>query len=99
MCRLLSDRKSNSTLGPIASIGILFAMLSALTFLPAVLYVFGRAAFWPRSPHVDPSAAESEQTLEDHWAWGSVAKAVYRRQRPYWGITALVSAIRYGMCA
>src|SRR5699024_12455780 len=45
MCLLLSDLKSNSTLGPIASIGILFAMLSALTFLPAVLYVFGRACF------------------------------------------------------
>ena len=93
MCLLLSDLKSNSTLGPIASIGILFAMLSALTFLPAVLYVFGRAAFWPRSPHVDPSAAESEQTLEDHGAWGRVAQAVSRRPRPIWVVTALVLAI------
>src|SRR5690606_1662678 len=30
MCLLLSDLKSNSTLGPVASIGIVFAMLSAL---------------------------------------------------------------------
>ena len=93
MCLLLSDLKSNSTLGPIASIGIVFAMLSALTFLPAVLSVFGRAAFWPRRPHVDPSAAESAQTLRDHGVWGRVARAVSRRPRPIWVITALVLAV------
>src|SRR5690606_33974663 len=46
LCLLLSDLKSNSTLGPVASIGIVFAMLSALTLLPALLYAFGRAAYW-----------------------------------------------------
>ena len=51
---VLSDLKSNSTLGPVASIGIVFAMLSALTLLPAVLFVFGRAAFWPRRPKFEP---------------------------------------------
>ena len=34
LCLLLSDLKSNSTLGPVAAIGIVFAMLSALTLLP-----------------------------------------------------------------
>lgn len=48
LCLLLSDLKSNSTLGPVAAIGIVFAMLSALTLLPALLYTFGRAVFWPR---------------------------------------------------
>src|SRR5690606_3905980 len=47
---LLSDLKSNSTLGPVASIGIVFAMLAALTLLPAILGLLGRAAFWPRRP-------------------------------------------------
>uniref|UniRef100_UPI001C3D34F4 MMPL family transporter n=1 Tax=Picosynechococcus sp. (strain ATCC 27264 / PCC 7002 / PR-6) TaxID=32049 RepID=UPI001C3D34F4 len=37
LCLLLSDLRSNSTLGPVAAIGIAFAMLAALTFLPAVL--------------------------------------------------------------
>ena len=93
MCLLLSDLKSNSTLGPIASIGIVFAMLSALTFLPAVLYVAGRAAFWPRRPSFDPSAAENAQTVRDHGIWGRVAQAVSRRPRPIWIVTALVLAI------
>ena len=53
LCLLLSDLKSNSTLGPVAAIGIVFAMLSALTLLPALLYAFGRTAFWPRAPRID----------------------------------------------
>jgi RND superfamily putative drug exporter len=50
LCLLLSDLASNRALGPIASIGIAFAVLSALTFLPALLAIFGRAAFWPFIP-------------------------------------------------
>src|SRR5690606_24549282 len=38
LCLLLSDLRSNSSLGPVTSIGIVLAMLAALTFLPAVLY-------------------------------------------------------------
>ncbi|WP_442867684.1 MMPL family transporter [Citricoccus sp. NR2] len=44
LCLLLSDLKSNSTLGPVAAISIVFAMLSALTLLPSILVGFGRAA-------------------------------------------------------
>src|SRR5690606_12924123 len=44
---LLSELKSNNTLGPVAAIGIVFAMLSALTLLPPILYAFDRTAFWP----------------------------------------------------
>lgn len=51
---LLSDLKSNSALGPVASIGIVFAMLAALTLLPAILFALGRAAFWPRLPKFEP---------------------------------------------
>ena len=39
MCLLVSDLGSNKALGPVGSIGIAFAMLSALTFLPAMLTV------------------------------------------------------------
>ena len=63
LCLLLSDLKSNSTLGPVAAIGIVFAMLSALTLLPALLFVFGRAAFWPRVPaRADAAPAVREAT-------------------------------------
>lgn len=50
MCLLLSDLNSNKALGPVGSIGILLAVLSTLTFLPALLAPFGRAVFWPRKP-------------------------------------------------
>ena len=50
LCLLLSDLASNRALGPIASIGIAFSVLAALTFLPALLALVGRAAFWPFIP-------------------------------------------------
>ncbi len=37
LCLVLSDLKSNSVLGPVTAIGIVFAMLAALTLLPALL--------------------------------------------------------------
>lgn len=93
LCLLLSDLKSNSTLGPVAAIGIVFAMLSALTFLPAVMYLTGRVAFWPRRPRYDPAASEDAQDIGDHGVWGRIAQAVARRPRPIWIITALVLAV------
>jgi putative drug exporter of the RND superfamily len=41
LCLLLSDLGSNRGLGPVASVGIVTAMLSALTFLPAALLMPG----------------------------------------------------------
>lgn len=95
LCLLLSDLKSNSTLGPVAAIGIVFAMLAALSFLPAVLFLLGRVAFWPRRPVFDPdtTGTTGETSLvSDHGAWGKVATAVSRRPRPLWILTALVLA-------
>lgn len=53
LCLLFSDLNSNRSLGPIAAIGIFFSLLSALTFLPALLVAFGRVAFWPFRPKVE----------------------------------------------
>ena len=72
LCLLLSDLKSNSTLGPVAAIGIVFAMAGALTFLPAVLYVTGRVAFWPRRPHYAPEAPDAGADPSAHGIWGRV---------------------------
>ncbi|GAA1305025.1 efflux RND transporter permease subunit [Brachybacterium tyrofermentans] len=93
LCLLLSDLKSNSTLGPVAAIGIVFAMLAALTFLPALLYVAGRAAFWPRRPRFDPASSRSTSSAADHGLWGKVATAVSRRPRPVWILTAVLLAV------
>src|SRR5690606_40189948 len=52
LCLLASELTSNRDLGPVAAIGIAFSMLAALTFLPAVLVLLGRAAFWPFRPRL-----------------------------------------------
>lgn len=93
LCLLLSDLKSNSTLGPVASIGIVFAMLSALTLLPALLFVFGRAAYWPRRPAYEPEAVREEHGMPSRGIWPRVARFVRRRARPVWIVTALVLAL------
>ena len=93
LCLLLSDLKSNSTLGPVAAIGIVFAMAAALTFLPAVLYACGRVAFWPRRPRFDPEAPDAGADPSAHGLWGRIAVAVRRRPRPLWILTAIVLAV------
>src|SRR5699024_10060729 len=93
LCLLLSDLKSNSTLGPVAAIGIVFAMTAALTFLPAVLYAAGRVAFWPRRPHYAPDAPDAGADPSAHGVWGRIALAVRRRPRPLWILTAAALAI------
>ena len=93
LCLLLSDLKSNSTLGPVAAIGILFAMAAALTFLPAVLLLTGRSAFWPRRPRFAPDAEDAGSAPSAHGIWGRIALAVRRRPRPIWILTAVVLAL------
>lgn len=90
MCLTLSDLKSNSTLGPVASIGIVFAMLSALTLLPALLSLLGRAAFWPRRPKYEPEVVEAEGGMPTKGVWVRLARAVARHPRRIWVITTVV---------
>ncbi|RRR21756.1 MMPL family transporter [Brachybacterium saurashtrense] len=92
LCLLLSDLKSNSTLGPVAALGILFAMAAALTFLPAVLYATGRGAFGPPRPRYAPDAPDTGSSPAAHGLWGRIALAVRRRPRPLWVLTAVVLA-------
>src|SRR5690625_4518479 len=93
---LLSDLKSNSTLGPIASIGIIFAMLSALTLLPAILFAFGRTAFWPRRVRYEPAVVAEENGMPSRGFWPNVARVVQKRPRTIWIVTTLVLLIGAG---
>jgi len=65
LCLLFSDLNSNRSLGPIAAIGILFSLLAALTFLPALLVAFGRGAFWPFLPKVGHANKEADPVSVD----------------------------------
>jgi RND superfamily putative drug exporter len=90
LCLLLSDLKSNSTLGPVAAIGIVFAMLSALTLLPSLLLLFGRAVFWPRRPHFEPEVVAAEHGMRTTGLWARLAGLIKRRPRAIWIVTTLV---------
>lgn len=58
---LVSDLNSNRSLGPIAASGIVFAWLAALTLLPALLQLMGRAAFWPTVPSPESARRRREK--------------------------------------
>ncbi|WP_220465684.1 MMPL family transporter [Microbacterium esteraromaticum] len=93
LCLLLSDLKSNSTLGPVAAIGIVFAMLAALTLLPALLGLFGRAAFWPKRPAYEPERVAEVDPLEGRGLWPRLARGIRSRPRLIWISTAIVLAV------
>ncbi|GAA3429877.1 MMPL family transporter [Streptosporangium sandarakinum] len=78
---LLSSLTNNRALGPVGAIGIACAALSALTFLPAVLVLLGRAALWPAKPR--PADAGNRGI------WGRVAALVGRHPRRLWIATLL----------
>ncbi|MBN1091166.1 MMPL family transporter [Blastococcus sp. TML/M2B] len=76
LCLVFSDLGSNRGLGPISAVCIAFAMLAALTFLPAVLVLLGRAAFWPFRPKYGQEQPHGK-------GWERIATSVGRRPRPY----------------
>jgi putative drug exporter of the RND superfamily len=92
LCLLLSDLSSTRGLGPVGSIGIVAAMLAALTFLPAVLVLpgwdrpgaHGRWIFWPGIPHRG-SAEEDPGGV-----WGRLARLIGAHPRRVWGVTVAV---------
>jgi len=90
LCLLLSDLATNRALGPIASIGIAFAVLSALTFLPALLALVGRAAFWPFPPRPGQSVLPADLTRPAKGLWPRQARFVARRARPVWIVCTIV---------
>lgn len=81
---LFSQLTNTAGLGPIGAIGIVCAMITILTLLPALLLVFGRWIFWPRRPLFDG---------DDHvmsGAWSKVANAIGRNHRKAWIVTGTV---------
>lgn len=90
LCLLFSDLNSNTALGPIGASGIVFSIIAALTFLPAVLGLLGKAAYWPFMPK--PEALDAQGHAKEG-LWGRIAQFVAAHPRPIWIITALVLAV------
>ncbi|HEY4616139.1 MAG TPA: MMPL family transporter, partial [Citricoccus sp.] len=107
LCLLVSDLNSNSSLGPIAASGIVLAWAATLSFLPAILFLTGRAAFWPSIPRagvplktrkaftqpVDAAGEPIAGLEENHGVWTRVGALVARRTRAVWIVTAVVLAV------
>lgn len=90
LCLTASELGSNRSLGPVAAIGIAFAMIAALTLLPALLYAFGRGAYWPSHPRFDPERTEDIATHKGIYA--RVGRLVDAHPRRIWiGAAALLA--------
>ncbi|MEV7081356.1 MMPL family transporter [Streptomyces sp. NPDC093516] len=84
---LASDLTNNRALGPVGAIGIVCAVLTTLTFLPAALALLGRTAYWPTRPKAADASAQGSGV------WRRVAALVAGRPRRTWVVTALVLAV------
>ncbi|MFE7094701.1 MMPL family transporter [Streptomyces erythrochromogenes] len=87
---LASDLTNNRALGPVGAIGIVCAVLSSLTFLPAVLVLLGRTAYWPAVPGPADAAAEG------HRVWRRVAALIDRAPRRVWVSTSVLLVVLAG---
>ena len=76
LCLLAAQSASLHGLGPVGAVAIVSALLAQTTFLPALLLVFGRAAFWPRPPR--PGQAGREESR----IWSGIGTRVARRPVP-----------------
>lgn len=88
LCLRLSQLGSTQGLGPVGALGIAGAFLASLTFLPALLLLIGRRAFWPQAPKVDHVHRDDPASVPGVWA--RVAALVGRRPRRVWATTLLV---------
>lgn len=84
---LLSQLTNNRGLGPVGAIGIVCAMVTILTLLPALLLLFGRWIFWPKRPKFN---TEDEKLTG---IWSKVARSTERNPRKYWAIATLVLVV------
>lgn len=81
-------------LGPTLALGVAVMLLAGLTFVPALLAVLGRAAFWPFAPKL----RETPETLENEIGrgfWGRIATVVGRRP----GVAVVASTLLLGVLA
>ncbi|WP_430869029.1 MMPL family transporter [Demequina aurantiaca] len=102
---LLSDLKSNASLGPAGAIGIIAAFVAALTLLPALLLIGGkhaRGVFWPKRPVFAGEDVKEENSIEAvekrAGVWGRVSRGVDARPRRTWiGAAAVLLIMAAGL--
>ena len=100
LCLLFSDLNSNKALGPVAAAGILCALFAALTLLPALMALFGRAAFWPFRPKLLPADQREPELVTglegQKGLWRATGSLVSRRPRTVWVASVLLLLVAAG---
>ncbi|WP_426764559.1 MMPL family transporter [Pseudarthrobacter sp. 1G09] len=88
LCLLFSDLNSNKALGPVAAAGIVCSLFAALTLLPALMALLGRAAFWPFRPKLVPADEREPELVTglegQKGLWRATGSLVSRRPRTIW---------------
>lgn len=94
LCLLFSDLNSNKALGPVAAAGILCSLFAALTLLPALMALLGRAAFWPFRPKLIPATEREPELVTglegQNGVWRATGSLVSRRPRTVWVASVLL---------
>ncbi|GAA2852024.1 MMPL family transporter [Paenarthrobacter ilicis] len=94
LCLLFSDLNSNKALGPVAAAGILCSLFAALTLLPALMALLGRAAFWPFRPKLLPDDQREPELVTglegQKGLWKGVGTLVSKRPRVVWIASVLL---------
>lgn len=94
LCLLFSDLNSNRALGPVAAAGILCSLFAALTLLPAMMALLGRAAFWPFRPKLLPATEREPELVTglegQNGLWRATGSLVSRRPRTVWITSVLL---------
>lgn len=83
LCLFVADLNATLSLAPVGIVAVLSAVLAMLTLLPALLVIFGRWLFWPRTPHVGDVKRTSG-------FWKRVGALVQKRPRTLWVVTSVV---------
>lgn len=86
ICLLLASMNSTKGMGPVSAIGIVVALAVMLTFLPAMLVIFGRWIFWP----IRPTYGTHDRGERNFW--GRIGKQIAKAPRGTWVVTAVVLA-------
>ena len=94
LCLLFSDLNSNKALGPVAAAGILCSLFAALTLLPALMALLGRAAFWPFRPKLLPDDEREPEIVTglegQKGLWRATGRLVSKRPRVVWVASVLL---------
>jgi putative drug exporter of the RND superfamily len=87
LCLLLAETGSTKGLGPVAAIGVVVALCSMISLLPALLVICGRWVFWPTRPRF----GTAEPTASGFWA--RTGGSISRHPRRVWAVTAVVLGV------